>query len=113
SSEVIHRAGVAVEDLPFLDLRQRRLEGVARVVIVPVRIVRREQEAIDADPFDELAQMFRLVGLVDRLGREPELLADIFTRAALEMRHLVAEAVEMPVHPPYRGGDPAEAALDE
>src|SRR3954451_5933735 len=29
------------------------------------------------------------------------------------MRHLAAEALEMLVHPPHRGWDPAEAALDE
>src|SRR5712691_4767871 len=54
-----------------------------------------------------------LVGFVDRLGREPELLTDIFGRAALQMRHLAAEAVEMAVHPPHRRRDPAETALDE
>src|ERR1700726_3305217 len=29
------------------------------------------------------------------------------------MRHLAAEAIEMPVHPPYRRRDPAKAAFDE
>src|SRR3954466_3112898 len=29
------------------------------------------------------------------------------------MRHLAAEALEMLVHPPHRGRDPTEAALDE
>src|SRR6201997_5267727 len=57
--------------------------------------------------------MPRLVGLVDRLRREPEMLAHIVRRLALEMRHLAAEAREMLVHAPHGGCDPAEAALDE
>src|ERR1700730_18259047 len=112
-SEFVNRAGVGVENLPPLGFRQRRLEGEAGVVVVPVRIVGGEQQAIDADPFDQLAQMFGFVGLVDRLRREPEMLAHIFAWATLEVRHLAAEALEMLVHPPDRRGDPAEAALDE
>src|ERR1700730_1377834 len=101
-SELVNRAGVGVEDLLPFGVRQRRLEGKARVVIVPVRIVRREQQAVDADPLDQLAQGSGLIRLVDRLGREPEMVADIFGRLALEMRHLAAESLEMPVHAPYR-----------
>ena len=57
--------------------------------------------------------MFSLVRLVDRLGREPEMLLHIFRRTALEMRHLAAERLEVPVHAPGSRRDPAEAALDE
>src|SRR4051812_35899244 len=85
-SELVDRAGISAEDLLSLGLRQRRLEGEARVVEIPVRIVRREQETIDADPFDQRAQVPGFVRFVDRLRREPEMLADIFRRLALEMR---------------------------
>src|SRR6266702_7908617 len=112
-SELVDRAGIGAEDLLPLGLGERRLEGEARIVKVPVRIVRREQQPVDADPFDQRAQMPRLVGLVDRLGREPEMLADIFGRFSLEMRNLAVEALEMLVHPPHRRRDPAETALDE
>src|SRR4029078_7718981 len=77
-SELVDCARVAVEDLPPLRIRQRRLEGVARIVKVPVRIVRREQQAIDADPFDQRAQMFCLVRLVDRVRRGTKMLLHIF-----------------------------------
>src|SRR5437660_10065815 len=112
-SELVDRAGIGAEDLVPLGLRQRRLEGEARIVEIPVRIVRREQETIDADPFDQRAQMPRLVGFVDRLRREPEMLADIFRRLPLEMRHLAAEALDVLVHTPLRRRTPAAAGLDE
>src|SRR5882757_489704 len=111
--QLINRAGVARENLLALDLRQRRPEREARIVEIPVRVIRREQQAVDADPIDQRAQMLALIGLVDRLGREPEMLLHIFRRLALQMRHLAAERLEMPVHPPHRGRDPAEAAFDK
>src|SRR6201991_2888611 len=112
-SELVQRAGVAAEDLAALRLRQRRLERKARVIEVPVRIIRREQQPVDADPFDQRTQVPCLVRLVDRLGGEPEMLLHIFRRAPLEMRDLIAKTLEMLIHPPHRRRDPAEAAFDE
>src|SRR5437879_12227922 len=93
--ELVERACVAVEDHLAFALGKRRLERKARIVEIPMRIIRRVQQSVDADPFDQRAQMPRLVGLVDRLRREPEMLAHIFGRAALEMRDFAAEALEM------------------
>src|SRR4051794_32287661 len=101
-SELVERAGVAAEDLVSFGFRQRRLERKARIVEVPMRIIRREQQAIAAYPFDQAAQMLCFIGLVDRLRREPEMLFHIFRRLAFEMRHLAAEALEMLVHAPGR-----------
>src|SRR3954453_4030490 len=112
-SELVDCARVGVEDLPALGFRQRRPEGEPRIVEIPMRIVRREQQAVDADPFDQRTQMFCFVRLVDRLRREPEMLLHIFRRLSLEMRHLTAERFEVPVHPPGRRRNPAEAAFDE
>src|SRR6478609_6236733 len=111
--EPVQRARVCIEDLAALGFGQRRPEGVAWIVEIPVRIVRREQQAIDADPLDQRAQMSCFIRLVDRLRREPEMLLHIFRRTTLEMRHLAAEGLEMPVHAPGRRRDPAEPALDE
>src|ERR1700730_1429038 len=105
-SEFVNRAGVGVENLPPLGFRQRRLEGEAGVVVVPVRIVGGEQQAIDADPFDQLAQMLGFIRLVDRLRREPEMITHIFGRLAFEMRHLTAETFEMLIDPPDRRRGP-------
>src|SRR6266446_10815340 len=66
-SKLVQRAGVAVEDLGPFRLRQRRLEGKTRIVEIPMRIIRREQETIYADPSDQGSQVPRLVGLVDWL----------------------------------------------
>src|ERR1700675_3785204 len=112
-SELIERAGVAVEDFGPFHLSQRRLEGETRIIEIPMRIIRREQQAIDANPFDQRTQVFCFVGLVDRLGREPEMLPDIFGRTPLEVRDFRAEAFEMLVHPPHRRWNPAEPAFDE
>src|SRR4029077_7840361 len=57
--------------------------------------------------------MLCFIGLVDRLGREPEMLLHIFRRPPLERAHLAATGPEMIVHPPGGRRDPAEAALDE
>src|ERR1700722_6408141 len=64
TSELVHGAGVGVEDLRPLRFRQRRLEGEARIVEIPMRIIRREQQAIEPHPFDQGSQMPRLVRLV-------------------------------------------------
>src|SRR5260370_6347249 len=90
-SELVQRAGVAVEDLEALGFAQRRPEGKTRIVEIPMRIIRREQQAIDADPFDQRSQVPGLVRLVDRLGGEPEGLPGIFGRTPLEVRDFVPE----------------------
>src|SRR6266481_6192629 len=83
-SKLVNRAGIAAEDfLPF-GLRQRRLERKTRIVEIPMRVVRREQQAVGADPIDQRAQMFCLIRLVNRLRREPKVLLHIFRRTALE-----------------------------
>src|SRR3979490_2569422 len=46
-SELVERAGVAVEYLGAFGFGQRRLEGETRIVGIPVRIVGREQHAVD------------------------------------------------------------------
>src|SRR6185437_11234583 len=56
-SELVDRTRVAAEDLGSLDFRQRRPERIARIVEIPVRVIRREQQAIGADPIDQRAQM--------------------------------------------------------
>src|SRR5258705_6895169 len=101
-SKLVQRASVAVEDLEALSFAQRRPEGKTRIVEIPMRIIRREQQAIDADPFDQRSQVPGLVRLVNRLGGEPEVLPDIFGRTPLEVRDFVAEAFEMLVDPPHR-----------
>src|SRR5258708_35509590 len=106
-STLAQGAGVAAEDPEAFGLRQRRLEGETRIVEIPMRIIRREQQPVDADPVDQGSQMPRLVRLVDRLRREPEMLAHIFGRTPLEVRDLVAEALKVLVHPPHGGGNPA------
>src|SRR5947209_6031242 len=99
-SKLVERAGVAVEDFSSFGFRERRLEREARIVEVPMRIIGREQQPLDADPFDQGSQMLCFVRLIDRLGREPEMLAHVFGWTPLEVRHLAAEALEMLVHPP-------------
>src|ERR1700682_5784005 len=112
-SELVQRAGVAVENPGALGFRQRRLDRKTRIIKVPMWIIRREQQAIDADPFDQGSQMSGFVRLVDRLRREPEMLLHIFRRTPLQVRDLVAESVKMLVHPPGGRGNPTQPALDE
>src|SRR5471032_1917367 len=112
-SKLVKRAGVAAENLDAFGLSQRRLDRKTRIVEIPVRIIRREQQTIDADPVNHRSQMLGVVRLLDRLRGEPEMLADIFGRTPLQVRDFVAEALEMLVHPPCRRRDITEAAFDE
>src|SRR5258708_190195 len=113
ASELVERAGIAAEDFLAFRLAQRGLEGEPRIIKVPMRVIRREQQPVDADPFDQRSQMFCFVGLIDRLRREPEVLAHIFRRTPLEMRNFATKTIKMLAHPPHRRGDPAEPAFDE
>src|SRR5277367_6096275 len=90
-SEPVNRASVGLEDFGPLRLREGGPKGKARIVEIPMRIIRRKQQPVDADPLDQRAQMPRFMGLVDRLGGKPEMLAHIFGRTALEVRHLGTE----------------------
>src|SRR5580765_5721872 len=55
-SKLVQRAGVAAEDLEPFCFAQRRLEGKAWIVEIPMRIIRREQQTIDANPVDQRSQ---------------------------------------------------------
>jgi glc operon protein GlcG len=74
----VKRLGVAGEEFCAHRLLESRLEHVAWVVEIPVRVVGREHQPIPSDPTHDLEQILRLVRLVDRLRREPEMLADVF-----------------------------------
>src|SRR5579863_2985596 len=100
-SELVNGARVGLEDLEPLRFAQRRLESEPRIVEIPMRVVRGKQQPVHPDPVDQRAQMLGLIGLIDRLGREPEMLLDIFRRPPLQMRHLAAEALEVLIHPPH------------
>ena len=56
--------------------------------------------------------MLRLLGLLHRLGRNPEMLAQIFRRRLAQMRHLVLEQLPVLVHAPAERGHPAKTRLD-
>src|SRR3569832_2651661 len=101
-SEFVDGAGVGVEDLDPFRLGEWCPDGKTRIVEIPMRIIRRKQQPVDADPLDQGTQMFRLIRLIDRLRGEPEMLAHIFGRTALKVRHLGTEALEVLIHPPYR-----------
>src|SRR3954471_7537542 len=61
-SQLVKRPRVAAEYPGAFGFRQRRAEGEPRVVEIPMRVVRREQQAIDADPFDQRAQVLASSG---------------------------------------------------
>ena len=83
-----------------------------RLVEVPMRVVGREQQLVPADPFDHLEQMLAPLRVFHRLRGPPDVVADVFRRLALEMRHLAAQPLETLVEPPGQRRRPAEAGLD-
>src|ERR1700727_1979251 len=89
SGQPVHRARILSEDHRALLLGHCDLERRGWVVVVPVRIVSGEHQAIPADPVERVAQVLGLLGLLDRLCGEPELLADVFRRWASAFGHFV------------------------
>src|SRR5208337_3390357 len=59
SLQTIERQRVLAEHHPLLLLRQRRLEGVARIVLIPMRIIGGEHDAVPADPLAGRQQILR------------------------------------------------------
>src|SRR5262245_5076320 len=113
SPKLVDRPRIGVEDLGTFAVRQRRLEGKARVIVVPVRVVGGEQQPIDPNPLDHGAQVRTVLGLLDGLRGKPETLAHVLRWWPLQVWHLVPEALPVLVHAPRDGGYPAKAALDK
>ncbi len=116
-------AGTVVGQLVGLDAvaEHHRFAGVlgqvldqpARVVIGPVRVVRGEQQDLLAFHPLEGPQQFGLVlGVVQRLGGELDVLLDVLTGLALDVHPRLARGVDG-VHPPHQRQDPVESVLDE
>src|SRR5438094_764405 len=78
----------------FLPVRvgERQRQGARGVVEVPMRIVGGEQQPVPADPLDVVDEMLARLGLLRRLGGDPNVVADIFGGRPAEMRRLVAHA---------------------
>ena len=92
TAEPYNALALSRNTLRLLRVGHRELERVLRVVEVPVRIVGREHQPVPADPLDHLGEVLRIVRLLDRLRGEPDVLADVFRRRALHVRHLRAHA---------------------
>src|ERR1700744_522434 len=85
--QAVERQRVLAEHHPLMLFGQRRLEGVARIVLIPMRIVGGEHDAVPTDPFAGGQQVFGALGLFDRLRRHPDIRTYILRRQALEVRH--------------------------
>src|SRR5262245_38204005 len=85
SFEAVDLLGIAAEDRAALGLAHGDLDGEARVVVVPVRIVARVDDAVPADPIEDGAQVLRVLRLLDRLRRVPQRSEE--RRVGKEWRH--------------------------
>ena len=89
------------------------LDQPARVVEGPVRVVRGEQQDLVAlHPLQRAGQLGLVLGVVQRLGGEPDVVLDVLRRLALDVHPRLAGLVDG-VHPPHQRQDPAEGVLDE
>src|SRR3954453_1826210 len=86
SLQAVERQRVLAEHHPLMLLGQRRLEGVARIVLVPVGIIGGEHYAVPADPLARGKQILRPLRLLYRLRRNPDVVADVFRRQLLQMQ---------------------------
>src|SRR5262245_53685303 len=111
SAQPVHGPPVAGEDLLGALLRQAGREGAEGVVEVPVRVVGGEQQPVPADPFHGVEQVLAVLRLLHGYGRDPDVLADVFRRVLLEVRHLRAHPLEELVEPPGERRQPGKATL--
>src|SRR3546814_8286742 len=70
--QAVGDARVVAEEHLLLRGRHREFHRIFRIVEIPVRIIGGEEDPVPADPVEDLAQMRRLLGLVERRAREPE-----------------------------------------
>ena len=89
------------------------LDQPARVVEGPVRVVRGEQQDLVAlHPLERAGQLGLVLGVVQRLGGELDVVLDVLRRLALDVHPRLAGFVDG-VHPPHQRQDPGERVLDE
>ena len=79
-----------------------------------MRVVGGEHDPVGhAGELERLDEVLGVVGLLDRLGREPEVLAEELRRLALEVGHVVAHGRPRGIHGPHERARPGDAGLDE
>src|ERR1700733_12549261 len=91
---------VAEQEGGLLFLGQSQRHRGQGIIVVPMRIVGRKQQPIEADPVDGVAQMDGWVRLFHRLRRHPDLVAQILARQTLEVRGFAAQRRTYLVEPP-------------
>src|SRR3984893_14352148 len=69
------------------------------IVIIPVRIVGREQQLVPADPVDHVEQMIAPLRIFHRLRGPIDVVADIFRRGTFYVRHLALQPLPALVEP--------------
>ncbi len=78
-----------------------------------MRVVAGEQDLVPADPLHHVDHVRGVFRLLHRLGRDPEMLAQIFGGSLPQVRDLVLQALPALVEAPAERGKPAEARLDQ
>src|SRR5204863_8367044 len=109
SSEPIERARIPGIDFVALLLGEPGRQRPEWIVKIPVRIVARKQDLVPADPVHHLDHMIRVLGFLHRLGRYPEMLAQIFRWRPAQMRDFILHAFPVLVEPPAKRRDPGKA----
>src|SRR5262249_30976996 len=84
--EPIERPRVLREEFGTPLLAQTRRQGEERVVEIPVRVVACKHDAVPADPVHHLDEMLGLLGLLHRLGRDPDVLAHVLRWRLAQVR---------------------------
>ena len=89
--------------------------GIGSIAVeLPVRIVaRKQQHAIRADLVDQLLDAGLVGRGIERLRREPHVIAHDVGRRAIDPRHLHAHALPGLVGPPHEGRQPADARFHQ
>src|SRR5262245_22610206 len=113
SRKAVDLLGIIAKNRTAFGLTHGDLNGEARVIVVPMRIVARIDDTVQADPIEDGAQVMRVLRFFDRLRRVPEIAAQVLRRLELEAGNLAPHLCNVGVEPPTEARNPGEATLNQ
>src|ERR1700722_15464088 len=86
SLKSVKRPRIAGINLLAAPVAQARRHDHERVIEIPVRIVRREQDAVETDRRHDVDEVRRVFRLLHRLGGDPEMIVQVFRGRPRQMQ---------------------------
>ena len=110
--QAVQRGGVSAHD-PLTLVCGEPPDRPVRRVVAPVRVVRGEHDVVAEIHHLEVLAVLAEVDLLERLGGEPHVFADVVGRPAAHVRQIGLALLPDSVHARHHRHRPGEATLDE